>query len=478
VESHLEQIEKVVENYENTFEDMKKIENKESMILKIITITLFIACFSGYVRSEEKQSKNIKVQTSNGIVNVRSGNKIECKKLQDFEECQLLEWNGKTLVSQSYVQIEDIVPTIKEAKVVFASAATGGNACCEWNYLIDFTMSKPIIIQVEALTKQDDEKSKIQYFDGGFTYENYGSKNGPLGEPMWNVYRYKYGSGKLEQLRSIPRYSFSEIQRKKYPNEILDDPLRRAPIVEITGNQQFLELRSRMLVAPPIQKLTKDLYVGQGCMPHSCGTDESIFILNATDKVAWAMYIFSKETTDVVSGKFFGNPETMDTNTRNVIEKWMDSKKLRWSQIALTKTTDKLKTDNAMLAEKYITRLETEGGVYKVPVLINGVITLGFIVDSGASDVVIPSDVVSVMMKSGTLNASDFSGTKIYKLADGSSAPSKTFKIRSIQIGNRKVENVEASMTGTDGMLLLGQSFLNRFQRWSFNNKNHTLELE
>jgi hypothetical protein len=122
--------------------------------------------------------------------------------------------------------------------------------------------------------------------------------------------------------------------------------------------------------------------------------------------------------------------------------------------------------------------LVREAGTFKVPVLINGVIPLNFTVDSGASDVSIPADVVLVMIRTGTLRESDFLGTQNYRLADGSVIPSRTFRIRTLKVGDRVIENVTGSMSGVEGVLLLGQSFLTRFHRWSINNSKEVLELE
>jgi len=119
-----------------------------------------------------------------------------------------------------------------------------------------------------------------------------------------------------------------------------------------------------------------------------------------------------------------------------------------------------------------------DGGVYVVPVLINGAITLDFVVDSGAADVTIPADVVMTLMRTGTLKKTDFLGEQTYTLADGSSAPSQTFRIRSLKIGNRVLENVDGSVSSVKGDLLLGQSFLGRFKTWSVDNSNHSLLLE
>jgi len=119
-----------------------------------------------------------------------------------------------------------------------------------------------------------------------------------------------------------------------------------------------------------------------------------------------------------------------------------------------------------------------EGGVFAVPVLINDTITLNFIVDSGASGVSIPEDVVSTLMRSGTITDADFTGTQTFVLADGSTTTKPTFNIRTLKVGDITLENIEGSVADAQGPLLLGQSFLGRFNSWSINNSNHTLVLE
>ncbi len=47
--------------------------------------------------------------------------------------------------------------------------------------------------------------------------------------------------------------------------------------------------------------------------------------------------------------------------------------------------------------------LEEESGTFVIPVLINGTITLKFTVDSGAADVAIPADVLSTLVRAGTV---------------------------------------------------------------------------
>jgi clan AA aspartic protease (TIGR02281 family) len=122
--------------------------------------------------------------------------------------------------------------------------------------------------------------------------------------------------------------------------------------------------------------------------------------------------------------------------------------------------------------------MKSEAGTYVVPVLINNAITLDFLVDSGASDVSIPADVVTTLMRTGTLKQSDFLDQKTYRLADGSTVPSQTFRIRSLKVGNKVIENVNGSVAPVKGTLLLGQSFLGRFKSWSIDNTKHALVFE
>ena len=121
--------------------------------------------------------------------------------------------------------------------------------------------------------------------------------------------------------------------------------------------------------------------------------------------------------------------------------------------------------------------LLAQGGTFVVPVLINGQITLNFTIDSGAADVSIPADVVSTLTRTGTIQESDFVGQKVYRLAVGSTVPSATFFIRLLKVGSHLLENVMGSVASAQADLLLGQSFLSRFNSWSIDNKRQVLLL-
>jgi len=122
--------------------------------------------------------------------------------------------------------------------------------------------------------------------------------------------------------------------------------------------------------------------------------------------------------------------------------------------------------------------MEKVGGVYVVPVSFNGAITLDAIVDSGASDVSVPADVVMTLMRTKTISDQDFLGAQTYILADGSKVPSARFRIRSLKVGGNTIESVEASIASSEAVILLGQSFLGRFRSWSVDNDKHVLILK
>ena len=84
-------------------------------------------------------------------------------------------------------------------------------------------------------------------------------------------------------------------------------------------------------------------------------------------------------------------------------------------------------------------------------------------------------DVVSTLIRTGTIRPSDFVGQQTYVLGDGTEVPSDVFTIRSLKVGNLVVENVRANIASPKAMLLLGQSFLRHFKQWSVDNSKHSL---
>jgi clan AA aspartic protease (TIGR02281 family) len=124
-------------------------------------------------------------------------------------------------------------------------------------------------------------------------------------------------------------------------------------------------------------------------------------------------------------------------------------------------------------------RLIKSGGVYEIPVVLNGVLTIQFIVDSGASDVSITHDVALTLLRTGTIAESDWLPGAVYQFADGSKAKSKRFRLKSVKIGDNVIKGVSCSISrSVDAPMLLGQSVLERLGEYTVDYKKGALIFE
>lgn len=130
-------------------------------------------------------------------------------------------------------------------------------------------------------------------------------------------------------------------------------------------------------------------------------------------------------------------------------------------------------------SKNIVSMMKTDGGIYEVPAFINGVLKISFVFDSGASDISISPDVASTLIRTGTISKSDYIGIQKYRFADGSTATSKVFNIHQLKIGDKILRNVRASISESiDAPMLLGQSVLQRFGKFTIDNNSHTLTIE
>ena len=122
--------------------------------------------------------------------------------------------------------------------------------------------------------------------------------------------------------------------------------------------------------------------------------------------------------------------------------------------------------------------VRVDGGAFIVRGSINNQLSVDFVLDSGATEVSIPADVVKTLARTGTITSSDFLDAAKFQLADGSVVPQLRFRIRSLSVGGRVAEDVAATVGDINSTPLLGQSFLQRFRSWSIDNQLGVLNLE
>lgn len=118
-----------------------------------------------------------------------------------------------------------------------------------------------------------------------------------------------------------------------------------------------------------------------------------------------------------------------------------------------------------------------EAGGYTVAVRINDALTAKFLVDSGASFVALPKDMVDDLMKSGAIQSGDMMGRSVYVAADGKHHRSINFMLRRLEVAGHVATNVAAGEVPAHSQPLLGQSFLSKFKSWTLDNKRHVLIL-
>jgi aspartyl protease family protein len=125
-----------------------------------------------------------------------------------------------------------------------------------------------------------------------------------------------------------------------------------------------------------------------------------------------------------------------------------------------------------------VIKMRKESGVYHVPCVINGT-EMEFIFDTGASDITMSLTEAKFLYKQGKLTDDDIRGTHQYQIADGSIHEGIVVILRKVEIGNRVLQNVEASiMDNEDAPLLLGQSALSKFGKVSIDYNRNEITFE
>jgi len=114
-------------------------------------------------------------------------------------------------------------------------------------------------------------------------------------------------------------------------------------------------------------------------------------------------------------------------------------------------------------ASNTIKIIKTQSGLIEIPIVINDVLRINFIFDSGASEVSLSPDVALTLLRTGTISESDWLPSQTYTFADGSKAKSKRFLIKKLIIGNQILTNIEASISNSiEAPMLIGQNVMQK----------------
>jgi clan AA aspartic protease (TIGR02281 family) len=101
-----------------------------------------------------------------------------------------------------------------------------------------------------------------------------------------------------------------------------------------------------------------------------------------------------------------------------------------------------------------------------------------FLLDTGASSVVINKMVLSQLIENGYLTRNNYVGKSIAEIADGSIVECEDWKIPEIKIGNNIIKDITVSVINSeDSMLLFGMDGLNKLNVKKLNLKENEITL-
>lgn len=130
-----------------------------------------------------------------------------------------------------------------------------------------------------------------------------------------------------------------------------------------------------------------------------------------------------------------------------------------------------------LLSYSHVTiNMEMDGGVYKVPCVVNG-LRMKFIFDTGAATVCISESMAKYMLENDYLKRNDILGAGQSSVADGRIVDHVRIRLRTIEIGGMKLNNVEAVVIeGQTSPLLLGQSAISKMGKVSISGNQLIIE--
>lgn len=115
-------------------------------------------------------------------------------------------------------------------------------------------------------------------------------------------------------------------------------------------------------------------------------------------------------------------------------------------------------------------KMRIQNDVYYVPVEINNVLKIEFILDTGASELFLSPEIAATLLRTNTLSEQDFIGNTVYRFANGKTESCRRYKLKSVRIGNITIKDVSCAIANNIiGDMLLGQSFLSKLGNFEIN---------
>jgi len=181
------------------------------------------------------------------------------------------------------LEFDTVLPSRATPRYAVITFSTGGNACSVWGIHVLALAGKPWLSDALDSCAVQSIKARI---DGGALLVAVTSLDdaNDLGDPATVTWRLDGTT-----LRPLPRPGAPNYWRHEalHPYEFLGVAAIRQPIIEVLGDD-FRAVRERLSVASEMETVDYRYLVGRGCLPHSCGSDEGILVVDGWSGDAWA----------------------------------------------------------------------------------------------------------------------------------------------------------------------------------------------
>ncbi len=128
--------------------------------------------------------------------------------------------------------------------------------------------------------------------------------------------------------------------------------------------------------------------------------------------------------------------------------------------------------------EKTTVKMTKTNGVYEIPTEVDGV-EMHFIFDTGAGIISISETEAMFLYKQGKLTKDDITGAAQFSDATGTISEGTLINLKTVKIGNRVLENIQASVVhNSEAPLLFGQSALEKFGKVSIDYDKQEISFE
>lgn len=116
-------------------------------------------------------------------------------------------------------------------------------------------------------------------------------------------------------------------------------------------------------------------------------------------------------------------------------------------------------------------------GMTYVKVKIGSLVKV-WLFDTGASDLLINTDMEEALKKENILSASNYLGIGEYEMANGTIESCRRYRLDGVRLGSFTVDNLIVSVSEKGQRIIVGKTLLNKFRNWTLNNQENKLVLQ